>query len=96
MATLLGKIKNFNRSAKPITIMQPLNEKLSDIRMLVAISSIKFVRLGFSTDTVKSLDPKVVTSYHTKQIAALSIRSTCRLTSHSTTCIPPFSKASIC
>jgi hypothetical protein len=39
MATVLGKLKSLNRSAKLITIMQPLNEKLSDIRMLVAMSS---------------------------------------------------------
>jgi hypothetical protein len=53
--------------------------------MLVAISSTKFVIPDVSDDIVNSLDPEVLVSYHSKQTAAVSIRSTGRSTSRSTT-----------
>lgn len=75
--------------------MQPLKEKLSDVKMLVAVFSMHsgMREKAFSVDVLLII--KFLASYHTKQISALKMRSTGRFNSRSMTCTPAFSIARI-
>lgn len=81
------------QSSVEFTIMQLLKLKLNDVKTLVAISPIH--ESGLDEAPIVAADFFLIfwQSYHSRQIAGLSIRSTGRSESRSTTCTPSFSIA---
>lgn len=75
--------------------MQPLKVKLSDVRTFAAIFSTHKGKDEEASFGAVAFLPMFLQSYHTRQTAALTITSTRRFRSRSTTCVPSFSIARI-